>query len=753
MLRYFCILILLLTCSIAIAQDRFTSEPEAEKALSSLSGLAASPKKTALLLKLSDWYLLKGNRTPAELEQSFRLADEAMSLSARLKDLRGQASSYLQLSKTEEARHQLEQGEQFAQKAVVLYAQLHLPDELGESYVSLWSIGTGKGIGYAERISILKQADSAFKKSDNKRRQADCLIQMGELSHLTGDWAVALSYLEECLQLYKATSYIHLQAVYDLLGTVNFTKGDYKSSIEYELLAIKSAEATKDSSMMLCAIYNHIGQAYRHIKDLPKAKYYYERSMAVARRHNDVTNIAVVAINYSDLLLKAEDGQAALAFMSSLRKDYPALDTLFGPYIASVMIDIYARLNMPEKAATFCRIAEKELAHPIDDLDLEAQLEQSLTLFYLKFRDYSKAAYYLARYDSFGIKTKSKLHTSNIFLLKFRMDTATKHYVSAISHLQRYIELRDSLFAERKIKEINQLSILYETEKKDKNILALEHQTDLQVSVIKQEKTVRNFSLAAAGLLILVAFLFYKAYQSKQQINKVLQAHQQEIHEKNASLQRLVTEKEWLVKEIHHRVKNNLHMVVGLLASQAEFIKGREALDAINESQHRIQAMSLIHQKLYQADNLSSIDMPSYIHELVEYLKTTFDRQTPIRFILDIARVSFPLSHSIPIGLILNEAVTNAIKYAFPGGREGAITIRLTQTHDNHFTLSIHDNGIGLPPGFNAQSNNTLGTTLMEGLSGDIGARFSMKSEQGTHIDIDFILKPQAHPGETPLSA
>lgn len=735
-----------------MAQDRNTSEADIKKAMSSLPRMAPSPKKTTLLLKLSDWYLLKGNRTPAELEQSYALAKQANTLSLQIKDEPGEAGSYLLLAKVEGARN-LDLADQLAEKAIASFTKLRLADGLGESYVARWSIRSAQGISYAERILLLKQADSAFKISGNKQRQADCLLQMGELTHLKGDWAVALSYLEESLQLYKATKYTHLQAVYDLLGTVNFTKGDYKSSIEYELLAIKSAEATKDSSMMLCAIYNHIGQAYRHINDLPKAKYYYERSMAVARKYNDVTNIAVLAINYSDLLLKAEDGRAALAFMSSLRKDYPALDTLFGPYMASVMIDIYARLNMPEKAAVYCSIAEKELSHAIDDLDLEAQLEQSLTLFYLKFRDYAKASYYLARYDSFCIKTKSKLHSSNSFLLKFRMDTATKHYGSAIHHLQRYMQLRDSLFTERKIKEINQLSILYETEKKDKNILALEHQTVLQVSQIKQGKTVRNFSLAAAGLLILVAFLLYRAYQSKQQNNKVLQAHQQEIHEKNASLERLVTEKEWLVKEIHHRVKNNLHMVVGLLASQAEFIKGQEALDAINESQHRIQAMSLIHQKLYQADNLSSIDMPSYIHELVAYLKTTFDRQTPIRFVLDIARVSFPLSHSIPIGLILNEAVTNAIKYAFPGGREGEITIRLVQASNDHFTLSIHDNGIGLPPGFHAQSNSTLGTTLMNGLSGDIGARFSMKSQQGTHIDIDFKVKPPEHSDATPLSA
>lgn len=740
MFRYSRLLILLLTSSMAMAQDRFANEAEAKKALSSVPHLTPSPQKAALLLKLSDWFLLKDGRTPAELEQSYALAKQANTLSLQIKDEPGEAGGYLQLAKIEGARN-LDQADQLAEKAIAAFTKLQLADGLGESYVARWSIRSAKGISYTERIQLLKQADSAFTISGNKRRRADCLIQMGDLTHLMGDWAVALLYLEESLQLYKAVQYTHLQAVYDLLGIVNLTKGDYRSSIEYELLAIKTAEATKDSSMMLCAIYNHIGLAYRHIKDLTKAKYYYEQSMAVARKHNDLTNITVLAINYSDLLLKAEDGQAALTFMSSLRKDYLSLDTLFRPYIASVMIDIYERLDMPEKAAAFCSIAEQELAHPIDDMDLEAKLEQSLTLFYLKFHNYSKAAYYLARYDSFCVKMKSKLHDSNNFLLKFRMDTATKRYVSAIDYLQRYMGLRDSLFTERKIKEINQLSILYETEKKDKNILALEHQTALQVSLLKQEKTVRNFSLAAAGLLILVAFLLYKAYQSKQQNNKVLQAHQQEIHEKNTSLQRLVTEKEWLVKEIHHRVKNNLHMVVGLLASQAEFIKGQEALNAINESQHRIQAMSLIHQKLYQADNLSSIDMPSYIHELVEYLKTTFDRQVPIRFILDIARVSFPLSHSIPIGLILNEAVTNAIKYAFPGGREGQITIRLTQMGGDHFVLSIHDNGIGLPPGFNAQSNNTLGTTLMDGLSGDIGARFSMTSEQGTHIDIDFTVR------------
>jgi two-component sensor histidine kinase len=737
-------LTLLLINSIGIAQNKFTTETQVKEAVNNLHRTTSSSEKVTTILQLSDWYLIKNERTSQELEQSYKLAKEGNALSIQLKDAHGQAASYLQLSKIEQARNNLDEGQRLAQKAIDLFTALQSYDQLGESYVSLWSIYTAKGMEIPDRIKILQQADTAFKASGNSKRRADCLVQVADLNQVTGDFATSLSNLQESLQLYKDAGYKFLQASYDLLATVYYSLGDYKTSIEYGLLAEKTAEQTGDTSLMICTIYNHIGMAYHGLNNFGKAKDYFEQSLDVALKYNDIGSIHILATNLSYVLTLLPDPREALKFLISLRKRYPLLDTRFPERMANTMIIIYTSMHTPEKAVAFCKIVEAKLAHR-DGQNYETDLDMSraLVLHYIQLGNTIKAARYAALYDSLCRRLNTRIYYTNNYYCKFLVDSAQGHYFSALNNFKHYTYLKDSVSRERKSREISQLNVLYETEKKDKNIHLLQQQTALQESRIRQEKVIRNFSLAGAVMLVLVAFLIYRAYKTKQKNNQVLQAHQAEIQEKNESLQRLVTEKEWLVKEIHHRVKNNLHMVVGLLASQAEFIKGKEALDAINQSQHRIHTMSLIHQRLYQAENLSSIDMPSYVHELVDYLKSSFDRASSIHFMLDIARVSFPLSYSIPIGLILNEAVTNALKYAFPAGEGGEISIRLKEAAGEHFTLHIHDNGIGLPANLRAVSNNTLGITLMTGLSEDIGARFEMRSEQGTKIDIDFLLRKQ----------
>lgn len=744
MLRYFYILILLLNSSIGIAQNKFTTETQVKEAVNNLHRINPSPEKVNTILQLSDWYLLKNERTNQELEQSYKLAREGNALSIQLKDVNGQAASYLQLSKIEPARNNLDEAQGLAQKAIDLFTKLRSYDQLGESYVSLWSIYTAKGMEIPDRVKILQRADTAFKASGNNKRRADCLMQVGDLSQVSGDYATSLSSLKESLQLYKDAGYKYLQASYDLLATVYFSLGDYKSSIEYGLLAEKTAEATGDTSLMTCTIYNHIGMAYHGLNNFEKAKNYFERSLAVAIKYNDIGSIQVLATNLSYVLLLLPDPREALKFFIALRKRYPLLDMRFPGRMANAMIVIYTRMRTPEKAVAFCKIVEEQLAHRDgENYEVNLDMSRALVLHYIQLGNTVKAARYSALYDSLCRRLGARVYYTNNYFCKFLVDSARGHYFSALNNFQYYTNLKDSISRERKSREISQLNVLYETEKKDKNIHLLEQQTALQESRIKQERTVKNFILAGAVMLVLVAFLMYRAYKTKQKNNQVLQAHQAEIHEKNESLQKLVSEKEWLIKEIHHRVKNNLHMVVGLLASQAEFIKGKEALEAINQSQHRIHTMSLIHQRLYQAENLSSIDMPSYVYELIEYLKSSFDHSSPIHFNLDIARVSFPLSYSIPIGLILNEAVTNALKYAFPGDTAGEITISLKEAVNHHFTLRIADNGVGPPTDFDAQSHNSLGITLMNGLSEDIGAHFNIKSESGTQVEIDFLLRKQ----------
>ncbi|KAF2329024.1 sensor histidine kinase [Flavobacterium daemonense] len=286
----------------------------------------------------------------------------------------------------------------------------------------------------------------------------------------------------------------------------------------------------------------------------------------------------------------------------------------------------------------------------------------------------------------------------------------------------------------------SRLNIIYEAEKRNRDIIRLKNKTLLQQSKLKNEVFLRNSMITFVVLLLIILGLLYKSFMFKKKTNKVLETQQNEINKKNTTLQNLVVEKEWLLREIHHRVKNNLHMVVGLLASQVEFLKTEEAVLAINNSQNRIQAMSLIHQKLYQSENLSIIDMPSYIFELTEYLKDFYEIRSNIRFVLDIDSFNLPLSHSVPIGLIFNEAVTNSIKYAFENQEKGIINISLKKNDGNKYILIIRDNGIGLPPDFDPYNNPSLGVKLMHGLAADIEGKFLITNSNGTKITLEFTI-------------
>lgn len=270
-------------------------------------------------------------------------------------------------------------------------------------------------------------------------------------------------------------------------------------------------------------------------------------------------------------------------------------------------------------------------------------------------------------------------------------------------------------------------------------LLNLYSYADKYIEAEKQAALIRNGIIAAVIVLIGFVGLLFNQYNIKRKTNRQLLARQKEIDEKNKALQRLVEEKEWLLKEIHHRVKNNLQTVVSLLESQSAYLQN-DALLAIQDSQNRIHAMSLIHQKLYQSDSVASIDMSSYLPELINYLKESFSVKQQIRFQLNISPIQMDVSQAIPVGLILNEAITNSIKYAFPvPGAYNNIAINMSAEPGNRVQLTIKDNGIGLPGTAGEKQFSGLGLKLMRGLTEDLEGNFSISSDNGTSISVNFM--------------
>ena len=208
-------------------------------------------------------------------------------------------------------------------------------------------------------------------------------------------------------------------------------------------------------------------------------------------------------------------------------------------------------------------------------------------------------------------------------------------------------------------------------------------------------------------------------------------------------LQSSVVEKETLLKEIHHRVKNNLQTVSSLLDLQAESITEPKSIEAFRSSQSRIKSMALIHERLYKSENLSEIKAGEYIKNLVEYLEGTY--QSPSREIeisTEIKDHSLDLDVAIPCGLIINELVSNSMKYAFPQNHKGKIKVSLQTDNEENLVLTIKDNGVGMPLNFKTLNPQSLGLELVKLMVKQLNGKIAIDGTAGTTISITFPQHP-----------
>ncbi|MFN6486030.1 MULTISPECIES: sensor histidine kinase [unclassified Nostoc] len=202
-----------------------------------------------------------------------------------------------------------------------------------------------------------------------------------------------------------------------------------------------------------------------------------------------------------------------------------------------------------------------------------------------------------------------------------------------------------------------------------------------------------------------------------------------------ASLQ----EKEVLLKEIHHRVKNNLQIISSLLNLQAEYLKDNQAIEVFKDSQNRIESMALIHEKLYQSQDLARINFADYIRDLVTNLFYSYNvNSSAITLKMNVEEVFLVIDAAIPCGLIINELISNSLKYAFPQREPGEIYIEFCSIEENLFTLTISDNGVGFAPDFDFQATETLGLRLVKGLTHQIQGNIDFSSHNGVKYKIIF---------------
>jgi two-component sensor histidine kinase len=223
---------------------------------------------------------------------------------------------------------------------------------------------------------------------------------------------------------------------------------------------------------------------------------------------------------------------------------------------------------------------------------------------------------------------------------------------------------------------------------------------------------------------------------------RLYERSRQEVVQRSEAERRLrdsLREKQVLLKEIHHRVKNNLQVICSLLSLQSRKIEDQELLQMFEESQNRVRSMALIHERLYRSDDLSSVDFGEYVRNLATQLVQSYRRGLgPVDLRVDAADVELAINAAVPCGLIVNELVTNSLKHAFVDGRPGEIHIELRPERDHLVTLAVGDNGVGFPDEVDFRQTDSLGMQLVNTLANQLGGTVELSNGQGTRFEIRF---------------
>ncbi|UOG73373.1 hypothetical protein MTX78_14700 [Hymenobacter tibetensis] len=634
-------------------------------------------------------------------------------------------------------------------------------------------LNTTSGITLPTRIQYCERATQLFRAVHNQLREAQTLKEIADIHLLMGKPALAREELFHVLALYRACGHRELQYTFDLLAGASDALSNYKEALQYAQVGVQWAKSRQDTTM-LQALYMRLGGVHQQLNQPEKTIQYYQLALRHATHYQNQNDNTVLNLNLAIAknLLTLHRPQQALALVQQTNQALPTSNDFSRASVANAFISCYLATKQYQLANVWRRQLEVLATRPAvrENSRLQEGVYNYIGRCYLASHQYPQARTYFARSLAVGKITSNRTLMANSCLSLFQVDSAQGNLSSAIAYYKRYKAIQDSVFNENNSKQIAALQIQYDTEKRQQRIALLTKRNLMQQMTIRQREWQRNAVLGSAGLLFLVLGLGYNRYRLEQRSSRLLEQKQHaletqqvEINRKNEALkqvlgekdqlleerQELLVEKDWMLKEIHHRVKNNLQVVSSLLSTQSRHLHDPQAVAAIRESQNRVQVMALLHQKLYQADNIGRVNIVDYAREIVTYLVESFDRQQSVQTKLELAPIELETTLATPLGLIINEAVTNALKHAFPPPRRGTLTVRLAMLAPQLYQLTITDDGVGLPPSFDLKRSRSLGMVIIKGLSRQMDGQLAVTTADGVHLSLQFSTRKKPMYAET----
>ena len=689
-------------------------------------------EKIRLALQLGTYYLFKPGTDKIDLDQSLIYARQAQ----KLADLSGK-NLWKNESLTLLARFYLQSGDMpTSQKYFSEVVRSNQIENNKKGIVlAMANQGLNLPIGNPEKLRLLEKAQPLCKLAGLKEKEIEVFSSIC-IEYFITNLDIAKQKLLELIKLQKSIGYRHTHIAENSIAFIDDTRGNYISAITHAIQAVRTMEQTGDTRFS--PIYYHrLATLYFHM-DNKEGINLLKKSLVSKSRQTRI-------FWYKNFLSAAgatimfDGGEKGLDFITNIIREYPPISLSEKMLIAYLQGYCYARLDNENRATYFFDLFTN-LAGQLPPHFVHLELPScyiTIAKFYATKGDELRAKFYLDKTTPYLSQMGKVSFSWELDLVRFKLDSLQGNYISAIKNYQKFKQKSDSNLTQSSMRQMNFMQVQFETKNKEQSIKSLTQRGELQQAKLNESNFLRNVTLGGIVLLLVIVSLLYNQFRLKQRSNEQLQIQRNEIVTKNQVLENLLEEKQWLLKEVHHRVKNNLHTVMSLLESQSAYLAD-DALSAIQNSQHRIHAMSLIHQKLYTSDDVTTIEMSTYIQELVSYLRDSFSTGQRITFDLNVASVELDVAQAIPLGLILNEAITNALKYAFPDNRKGLISIIFVQSDDTQFKLSVEDDGIGLASGFEQDKISSLGMKLMRGLSTELHADFRIESLNGTGIYLSF---------------
>ena len=650
--------------------------------------------------------------------------------------LQNQADQFLAAGKLEEAYESLATISKFCEEKMKFEASLHylgvlrnlgkeledIPREINPLIQSLdiqYTLSPNSPIYVKDLRYAIQFADN---ENLSLNHRAVLLICMAEYQANISNIDSAIFYATKAVNVLEGDETNHDTYVTNMVKLSMYTclKKQFHKSMLLQMEASRLVDELKVKDLTKHFVYWHQALLFYRIKDFEKAKFYFLKTNELIVNNDNLRfRNAECLVNLGETELQLGNKKEARkilrqaitemqnsALKSKLVQAYMALAQ---SYLEKETIQL-CKTNLDSAAIYFPFNRFQEL---VDDWNL------TYAEYWLVNKNTGKAKEHL---DKVEPRTLRKLGILNTYY------KLTNNFQAANLALEAFITVRDSSDRKHQELQVQRIESEFNRKEQDFKIESLMFYSEAQNRNLKTKNIVLLIGAAMLILLTALIALIFKA-NKRNKNNRVLLA------DKNAKLSSTLSQNQLLIKEIHHRVKNNLQVIASLLSMQARKVTDDETKNALKSSKTRVQSMSILHRNLYEGENLKEVRIENYMEQLVENIISTYTIADDIQFELDIDPLAMDVDAMIPLGLISNEIICNAVKHAFVGRKKGKLFVSLKE-RENEIILTIQDDGVGFQGDRLPVREGSLGNRLINSLIQRLDAQMEISGKNGVKYAI-----------------